>query len=374
MNISMATLFGFQNEIERKVKRIQGDFIVDAGNNIENGEPNPIENKLVTQFLDSFSVQSWKNQIQEIIPSSSKACVLKSNDEIEGVLVKTIPTNKLDQYLSGFTLRKSDINDTISWIAIGRDLADKLKLKLNDKLTVVFFVNNQNDTRPRARKLTVKYIFETGIDKIDQEIAFINPNILRPFTLPNYQYTQVEIWLKNDQETLSARRNILSILPAGDLRLNTLKEFNRVIFDWLAILETNVIIILVLMSLVAIATMSTTLLVLVIEKTSFVGLMRSMGARNQSIRMIFIYQSLIVSVAGLMIGNILAAIVIGLQNHFHWISLDQSVYFIKYVYMELSPWHYLWVNIGALMVIFLSLFIPSRYVSRINTIKAIQFK
>jgi len=374
MNISMATLFGFQNEIERKVKRIQGDFIIDAGNNIENGEPNPIENKLVNQFLDSFGAQPWKNQVKQIIPSTSKACVLKSQDEIEGVLVKTIPTNQIEEYLRGFTQEQSKIHDTVSWIAIGRDLASKLKLKLNDKLTVVFFLNDQNDTRPRARKLIVKNIFETGIDKIDQEIAFINPNILIPFTPPNFKFTQIEIWLNTNQESPKVRRSILSILPAGDLRLNTLEEFNRVIFDWLAILETNVAIILTLMSLVAIATMSTTLLVLVIEKTSFVGLMRSMGARNNSIRMVFIYQSLIVAVVGLLLGNLLAMIIIGLQNHFHWISLDQNVYFIKYVYMELSPWHYLLVNLGALVVIFFSLFIPSRYVSKINTIKAIQFK
>ncbi|MEY3964881.1 MAG: hypothetical protein RL263_49, partial [Bacteroidota bacterium] len=178
MNISMATLFGFQNEIERKVKRIQGDFIVDAGNNIENGEPNPIDNQLVSQFLDSLKTQPWRNQIEQIIPSTSKACVLKSKDEIEGVLVKTIPTNQLDQYLKGFTVSKSIITDTMPWIAVGSDLAKKLKLKLNDKLTVVFFVNDQNDTRPRARKLWVKRIYETGIDKIDQEIAFINPSIL----------------------------------------------------------------------------------------------------------------------------------------------------------------------------------------------------
>lgn len=374
MNISMATLFGFQNEIERKVKRIQGDFIVDAGNNIENGEPNPIDNQLVRQFLDSLKTQPWRNQIEQIIPSTSKACVLKSKDEIEGVLVKTIPTNQLDQYLKGFSLSKSIITDTMPWIAVGSDLAKKLKLKLNDKLTVVFFVNDQNDTRPRARKLWVKRIYETGIDKIDQEIAFINPSILDPFVDSNFKYTQIEIWLPPNQESFNARKNILSILPAGDLRLNTLQEFNRVIFDWLSILETNVIIILTLMALVAIATMSTTLLVLVIEKTSFVGLMRSMGARNTAIRMVFVYESLIIASGGLLIGNVISAIIIGLQNHYHWISLDQSVYFIKYVYMELSPLHLLGVNVGALIVIFLSLFIPSKYVSKINTIKAIQFK
>jgi|1048.fasta_scaffold04000_4 lipoprotein-releasing system permease protein len=374
MNISMATLFGFQNEIERKVKRIQGDFIIDAGNNIENGEPNPIENKWVNQFLDSIKTQPWRNQVHQIIPSTSKACVLKSQDEIEGVLVKTIPSHQLDQYLKGFTSESTVVSDTLPWIAIGSDLAKKLKLKLNNKLTVVFFVTDQNDTRPRARKLVVKCIFETGIDKIDQEIAFINPKMVDPFIDADFKFTQVEIWLKPNQESVQARKNILSILPAGDLRLNTLQEFNRVIFDWLAILETNVIIILTLMAMVAIATMSTTLLVLVIEKTSFVGLMRSMGARNNAIRMVFVYESLIIAVAGLLLGNCISAIIIALQNHYHWISLDQSVYFIKYVYMELSPWHYLWVNLGALIVIFLSLFVPSRYVSKINTIKAIQFK
>lgn len=370
----MATLFGFQNEIERKVKRIQGDFIVDAGNNIENGEPLPLNNQLVLQFLDSIENNAWKNGIQQIIPSTSKACVLKSNDEIEGVLVKSIPTNKLYKYLHGFTKSKSNINDSLPWISIGSDLANKLKLNVNDKLTVVFFVNNRNNTRPRARKLTVNCIFETGIDKIDQEIAFINPQLLEPFIDSNLRYTQIEIWTKPGIETSQIRKKLLGVLPAGDMRLNTLQEFNRVIFDWLAILETNVFIILILMALVAIATMSTTLLVLIIEKTSFVGLLRSMGARNSSIGLIFIYESLIIAISGLALGNLLSILIISLQNQFHWISLDQSVYFIKYVHMELKYWQLLTVNLGALTVIFSSLFIPSKYISGINTIRAIQFK
>ena len=370
----MSTLFGFQNEIERKVKRIQGDFIIDAGNNIENGEPLPIENKLVKQFTDSLENQSWNKEIQNVIPSTSKACVLKSNDEIEGVLVKTIPTNYLNQYLNGFLIKKAMVSDSIAWIVIGKDLSKKLQLNINDGITVVFFVSDESGTRPRARKLRVKGIFETGIDKIDQEIAFVNPTVLESFIDTNSQYTQIEIWLKPKQNQFSSRKKLLGILPAGDLRLNTLEEFNRVIFDWLAILETNVIIILSLMSLVAIATMSTTLLVLVIEKTNFVGLLRSMGAMNRSIRMIFVYQSVLIAVLGLILGNLFSVLIIYLQNTYHWISLDQSVYFIKFVYMELDLVNFFLVNLGALLVIFLSLFIPSRYVSRINTIKAIQFK
>jgi lipoprotein-releasing system permease protein len=156
--------------------------------------------------------------------------------------------------------------------------------------------------------------------------------------------------------------------------LNTLQEHNRLIFDWLSILNTNVLIILVLMALVAIFGMSTTLLILIIERTPLIGLLSAMGAKFGEIGKVFLSQAMGISLLGLVIGNVFAFVLIWGQNTFKWIHLNQEVYFIPYVKFEISTTEVILVDISAMLLIFLSLWLPARYIKKVDIIKAINFK
>lgn len=371
MLISIATLKGFQFEIEKKISAVQGDFVIDSGRNIESGEPYPLHDSEVVKVLNFSQLTG----VQRIIPSASKAVVLKSEEEIEGLIAKGVDTHFLEYFKHAYGLKKELKGNFTKGCWISETTASRLNVTLGQSITMVFFVEDDyGNKKPRARKLQILGIFKTGVDKIDGQFLLMDQEALNPFLPQNHSYTQIEIWLKPDAPAKSVRRELLASLPPGYLRLNSLKEYNRLIFDWLAILNTNVFIILSLMTLVAVITMGTTLLILIIEKTSTIGLFLALGAKWGEISRIFIYKSIWISLFGIFLGNLLTALIIWSQNTYHWISLNQEIYFIPYVVLKLNYWDWLKIDLGAVIVIAISMIIPSRFVRTIDIIKAIRFK
>lgn len=371
MLISIATLMGFKSEIQQKIRGVQGDFIVDSGRNIESGEPFPIEDKDVS-VIELFDTLS---EVESAIPSTSKACVIKSNEEIEGLLSKGLSRKYLQKFEKSYNVkRKSNVENNL-WCWISETTAKRLHIDTQDAITVVYFVKDEYGTsKPRARKLYVSGIFQTGIDKIDAQLMVVDIEMLKVFLPEGQTYTQIEIWKKPTADEKTLRRSLLERLPHGYVRLNTLQEYNRLIFDWLAILNTNVWIILVLMALVSITGMSTTILILIIERTNTVGLLLAMGATYQQVARLFRWQALFIATIGIVFGNLLALGIIWVQNTFELIQLNQEVYFIPSVKFQWSWWYVTAVNLVSLWVIAISLWIPSRYIKRVDLIKAIQFK
>ncbi len=382
MIIAIATLKGFKAEIRNKIHEIQGDFIIDSGKNVENGEPNPISNKDV----DGILKQLKSNSMLKVISTSAKACILKSDDELEGVLAKGIDPSMVDDYLHSFIKSKSPITET-NWCAISTTTAKRLHIGLNDEFTAVFFTSDSfGNNRPRARKLVVRIIYETGMEQIDANSVWLDQQITQRFMQFGFQYSSIEVWLnpknkgvllnKSDENELykKVKLDLNSTLPNPFLRVNSLEEYNRQIFDWLSILNTNVVIILTLMMLVSITSMGTTLLIFAIERTRFIGLLMSMGARTSQIQAIFVFLSSLIAIGGIVIGNIFALSIVYLFNKYQWIQLNEEIYFIKNVILHLDVYELILIDTASILLIFLSLFLPAQYIKKINLIKAITFK
>ena len=382
MIIAIATLKGFKAEIRNKIHEIQGDFILDSGKNVENGEPNPISNKDVEVILKKLK----SNSMLKVISTSAKACILKSDDELEGVLAKGIDPAMIEAYLNPFIRSKSPIVET-NWCAISNTTAKRLNIGLNDQFTAVFFTSDSfGNNRPRARKLVVRIIYETGMEQIDANSVWLDQQITQRFMQFGFQYSSIEVWLnpqnkgvllnKSDENELykKVKLDLNSTLPNPFLRVNSLEEYNRQIFDWLSILNTNVVIILTLMMLVSITSMGTTLLIFAIERTRFIGLLMSMGARTSQIQAIFVFLSSLIAIGGIVIGNIFALSIVYLFNKYQWIQLNEEIYFIKNVILHLDVYELILIDTASILLIFLSLFLPAQYIKKINLIKAITFK
>lgn len=370
MLLSIATLKGFKGEIERKINDLNGDFIIDSGLNTESGEPKTIPDSLFNRLYSIRDIDG----VKLAMPSTSKACIVKSNEELEGLIAKGIPLDNWQGYVGKYTI-KGSIREGKNWCLISKTTARRLQLDTGDRLIIVFFVLDENgNSRPRARKLNIDAIYETGVENIDGQTILINKDLLLQLQPKNAQFTQMEIWAKPGVDKSRLRAELFKHLPTGYVRLNTLKEHNRLIFDWLSILNTNVVIILFLMALVAIFGMSTTLLILIIERTSLIGLLSALGAKFKSISKVFLLQAMGIASLSLLIGNVVAFFLIWGQNTFKWIKLNQEVYFIPYVKFEISAIDLLLVDVGALILIFLSLWLPARYIKRVDVIKAISFK
>lgn len=370
MILAFATVRGFRDEIKHKISLVHGDFVLDAATNVENGDPQPFHDSLEKSILKLKSLKSIKN----IILSSSKASIIKSDEEIEGIIAKGIKSDDLKGYLGDFVL-KSELSENQFWAGISTVLAKRLNVKLGDDLKLVFFVQDSTgNTRPRARKLTITTIFETGIERVDASMVLLDQSVVKMMLPEGYGFTQAEIWVNENVSLKDVKKEIATNMNFQALRLNTAEEYNRQIFDWLSILDLNVIILLLLITVVAITATCTTLLILITEKTSFIGLMMTMGARNKSIQRIFIYQASMIAFFGLLLGNIMALSLCYFQNKFKFLTLNQEVYFIKYVAMKVNLSEVVLVNIGAFALIYLSLYLPARYIRKINPIKAIKFK
>ena len=349
---------------------VHGDLVVDAAANVENSEPIPLNDSL----LPNLQAIKKLNGVDRVLFSSSKASIVKSDEEIEGIIAKGIAIHQLKQYLGEFAI-KSEKPEDEHWVAISKTLAKRLNVDLNDNIRLVFFVQDSTgNTKPRARKLTVTTLFETGVDKVDANMVLLDESIVTRMMPENYSTTQLEIWVKSGNNIADVKKSIQSVIDIKSVRVNSAEEFNRQIFDWLSILDLNVIILLCLITVVAITATCTTLLILMTERTAFIGLMQSLGARYSDIQKIFIYQASIIAIAGILIGNIIAIGLCLLQNHFKWLTLNQEVYFIKYVAMKVNVLEVVTVDVFSLLLIYLSLYIPARYIKKIHPIIALKFK
>lgn len=370
MNISLATLKGFSDEIRQKIRDINGDFIIDSGENIEEGDPILIDNQTVASLNGLNKIVG----VDKVVQSSAKACILKSEDEMEGLIAKGVSHISITDVLKNFGTNPIPQNEK-NWCVISKTTSKRLNLAVGDEFTIVIF--KQTDTSqniPKARRLKVSSLFETGIDKIDQNTVFVEHAFLAQFLPQSKQFSNIEIWLKPNADKVKVRKKLLLSLPNSSVRLNSIEDYNRQIFDWLSILNTNIVVILTLMALVAITTMCTTLLILVIERTSFIGLMLAMGTKMKDLQKVFIYQAIIITSIGVVLGNLITLFIATGQNYFHWISLNQEIYFIKHVTLKVTLMQIFLVDVGAIILIFGCLFLPVRYVRKTNIIKAITFK
>lgn len=386
MIVTIATVTGFQNGIRDKVVKVHGNFIIDHAANVEGSEPLVIQSKSITKNLSIFP------GIERIAISSSKACIIKGEDEIDGVVSKGMNWDDFEYSMGDYVkhrinftpiINKSQISSgsevnpkkvqSGSWVYVSQSMADRMKLDTGQMVTLVYFIeDSMGNRRPRAARPLVAGIYETGIDQIDNHVVFVNRDLVQRYQKPSDGFTQIEIW-----ESSNKSIDFLSLnaqLPAGQLRISDSKQFHRQIYDWLAILNTNVWVIVILMALVSLIAMSTILLIIMVEKTSFIGVAQSMGASIASIQKVFIWQSGIIVIFGLIFGDLLAIGLCYFQQKTHFLTLNQEVYFVKYVMVHIDGTSIFLVNLGILLASILTAIVPVQWIKRMTPSKAIRFQ
>ena len=258
---------------------------------------------------------------------------------------------------------------------ISKKVADMLGLKLGDAFSM-FFVQDP----PRMRKFTIRGIYETSLEEFDKTYLFCDIDHIR--RLNGWQPDQVsgfEIFINNfdDLEEMTyVVRDAIGYKIAEDeeqLKVTNIRGRYPQIFDWLGFQDTNVIIILVLMILVAGFNMISGLLILILEKTNMIGVLKAMGSGNKLIRNVFLYQAAWLTAKGLFWGNIIGIGLALLQLKTEMISLDPASYYLKSVPVNLDPVHIILLNAGTMAAIILMLLIPSQLIARITPVKAIRY-
>ena len=369
MILSMAVIKGFKNEIRQKVRGFAGDIQIvkaDLNNSYEN-----------SSFVDSMNVVKTLmglRQVASITPYATKPGIIKANDEIEGVVLKGVDTSYNWDYIknalvSGTVPNLKDTAATDNPILISQHTASRLKLKTGDDLLMYFIQEPM-----RIRKFKIKGIFSLGVDEVDKTFVIGDLKLVRRLNdWNNGEIGGYEVRVKNFNAISVTADDIDERLPIL-LKSYTLFENYPTIFEWLNLLDVNTVVMLVLMTAVAVINMISALLIMILERTAMIGMLKAMGAGNWMIQKIFLYNAAYLIGGGLLLGNIFGLGLGYLQQSTHIFKLDQASYYMSFVPIKIEFTDVLLLNIGTLVTCLLVLIIPSMLVTRISPVKAIRFK
>lgn len=374
MILAVAILTGFKQQIREKVIGFGSHIqIVNYDSNFS------LETVPISEGQDFVSkIRSIKG-IDHVQVFATKAGIIKTEDEIQGVLLKGVGSD-FDWGYFASSIVDGDIfrvNDTArtNMVIISKKISDMLKLKTGDSFAMYFIQDP-----PRQRKFTVSGIYETNLEEFDKVYVFCDINHIK--SLNGWKDDQVsgfEIFIDDfdrlEEMTLAVSDAVGYKVIEGEEKfkvVNIRMKYPQ-IFDWLNFQDVNVIIIILLMIVVAGFNMISGLLILILEKTNMIGIMKALGSDDVTIRRIFLYQAAWLIGKGLFWGNIIGIGLALIQLKTGLVTLDPSSYYLKTVPVNFSILHILLLNAGTMAVIIFILLVPSKLISRITPVKAIRY-
>jgi len=398
MIIATALISGFQQTISQKVFGFWAHIIVTPYQAAESLDKFPV-NKNTALYLHPEQFTG----VEHVQSVALKAGIIHTKEDFEGIILKG---NGADFKKSPFTDyivkgKLFDLNEDKNneGILLSEITANRLQAEVGDKLIISFF---EDDAKIRKRSFKVSGIYNSGIEEFDKQYAWIDLAVIQDLNnwdkdevggfevfvgsqylfeskLKSYGKKLASIFL-SQEKAMALQRNPLDRIGEDlfyaidqDLYSQTIKEFKPDIFNWLSLQNTNEIVILLVMLLVAAVNMVTSLLILILERTRMIGVLKALGSSNLQLRNIFVWNGVFIIGLGLLIGNLTGISLCWIQDTFHVIKLPQDSYYIDYAPVKLEwPW-IIFLNIFTLLTGALFLLLPAMLVNRIQAIKAIRF-
>jgi lipoprotein-releasing system permease protein len=365
--LSIMVLGGFQKTVSSRVYGFTGHFQVQKFQMSTAYEEQPFS--LNAAFLTQVPSFPFVTKVQSY---AHKAALLKGAEEVEGVLVKGLGQDMdslgFAQYLvEGRMLHLPD-SGVSNEVLLSRVLANKLLIEVGDKVTL-YFVQQP----PRFRRVEVVGIYETYLENFDEKIVIGELQTIR--NLNGWTSDQVgglEIHV-DDPAKADSYAGLLEEKLDYDLKLSDSRERFLDIFDWLKLLDTNVVVFISLIGFVAVFNMGAILFLLIMERTQMIGLLKAMGAKNSQVRALFFWNGIHILGKGLLYGNAIALGLGGLQDYFHLVPLDPISYYMSYVPIDWNWPVFLLLNLGVAVLTAAVLWIPVGIISKVDPIKSIRF-
>jgi lipoprotein-releasing system permease protein len=372
MIVSVATGIGLQQKIREKVSAFNGHIII---SNYDNNQSEATLTPIVKnqKFYPKFNSVAGISHIQAI---ATKAGIIRTEKAFEGIIFKGVGTDyqwsNINEYLIAGRLPNlsSQLN---SEVVISQFLADRLQLKVGDAFNTFFIKENQNQL-PNSRRFKITGIFNSGFQEFDatyiigdirhiQRINKWTPNEIGAF----------EIFVNDFNDIQKVGEEVYEQTPSN-LDSKTIIEKYSYIFDWLQLFDFNIVVILGVMILVATINMVVALLVLILERTQMIGILKGLGANNWSVRKIFLYNAFYLILRGLFWGNCIGIGVLLIQKYFGVIQLNPENYYVNQAPVYFNLGYILALNLLTVGVCFLVLLIPSYLITKISPIKAIRYE
>ena len=368
MIASIAIVLGFKKEIRDKVVGFNGHISVYRMPNSE------FDDNLITLTPFIKDVLKEFPFITEYNVTASIPAILKTSDDFKGVYMRgLVGENAIDYVYKN--IEEGEVpdfqnEDNNLKIVVSRIAANQLKLEVGDKIDTYFITDDV-----RVRKLEIAGIFNSHFDQYDDVIVFGSmPLVAQLGNLKadtgTYLIIQTDNFDKIPEYTATIQELFNKSMAYGATdsfyRTDNVLNQGRGFFSWLSLLDTNVVVIIILMMIVGCVTLVSGMLIIILERKKFIGLMRALGANTAKIRTVFIYMAIRIAFIGIAIGDLLILIMLYFQDTYHFLQLDADSYYIDFVPVFLPPWIVVALNAGVLLVTYLVLVLPSRFVGKIS--------
>ncbi len=371
MIVSVATGIGLQQKIRQKVSAFNGHIIISNFNGNESDvstEPVSLHQKFYPKFKNIQGI----SHVQAV---ATKAGMIRTESAFEGIVYKGVGKDynwdNLNEYLIKGRIPnvESQLNNEI---IISQYLANRLNLKLGDSFNTFFMKEGENKL-PNSRRFKIVGIYNSGLQEFDsayiigdirhiQRINKWSPNEVGSFEVFVDDFTKIK---EKGEEVYSE--------TSSTLNSQTIVEKFSYIFDWLKLFDFNIVVILIIMIVVSTINMVVALLVLILERTHMIGILKSMGSNNWSVRKIFLYNAFYLIIRGLFWGNLIGIGLLLIQKYFGIIKLNPESYYVNVAPVDINLLYILLLNVGTVVICLLVLLIPSYIITKISPAKTIRF-
>jgi len=380
MILSIAIVMGFKGEITGKILHLDAHLrVTNAALGIDDNYAT-VNGREVREAISANS--DFAPKVESISLIADKSAILKTEEDFMGIIMRGVDEGYDFRYLKSKMI-EGDIpivSDTASsnQIIIGKTVADRLRLHAGDKVPTYFIDNNI-----KVRNLTVSGVFETDLEAFDGSYIVGGANVIQGVNGWNGDTgTQVAINMNDTRDLEGHAYELYSLLAENTVEhesknlffVTTTQQNNLPFFAWLQMLDMNVVIILTLMMIVAAFTLISAMLMIVLERIRVIGNFKAMGATNGSIRRIFIYMTGKLILKALIIGNIIGIGLALLQKYCHIVRLDPASYYMPYVPIHLSVTALVLLNVGIIIVSYLTLLGASHIISTIKPTATMRFE
>ncbi|UTN04776.1 FtsX-like permease family protein [Flavobacterium bizetiae] len=372
MIVSVATGIGLQQKIRDKVSAFNGQIIIsNFDNNNSEVTLTPISKN--QDFYPNFKSVPEVKHIQAI---ASKAGIIRTENAFEGIVFKGVggdyDWNNIKEYI--VEGKVPDFSKSLNEeVLISRLLADRLNLKVGDNFNT-FFIKEEQGKMPNSRRFKIAGIFNSGFQQFDA--TYIIGDIRHIQRINKWSPDQVgafEIFVK-DFDNIKTTGIQVYDQTSSTLDTKTIIEKYSYIFDWLQLFDFNIVVILGVMILVATINMVVALLVLILERTQMIGILKAMGANNWTVRKIFLYNAFYLIIRGLFWGNLIGIAILLIQQQFGVVQLNPENYYVNQAPVYLNWGYIALLNLLTITVCFVVLLIPSYIITKISPVKAIRFE
>lgn len=371
MLISVATGLGLKYKIRDKISAFSGNIVITHyDSNVTDVTLKPLE--LNQKFYPTFKEVEGVDKVQVY---ASKAGIIRTDTAFEGIVYKGVDSlydlKQIEEYLIEGRLPKFG-KQMGNEILLSEYLANRLQFSLGDKVTT-YFMKEWGNQLPNIRQFEIVGIYNSGLQQFDENVVLGDlKHVQRLNRWTENQVGGFELFVKDFDKIEEIGDQVYLELPST-IDSKTIIDKYEAIFNWIDMFDFNITIIIVIMISVASINMIVALLVLILERTQMIGILKALGANNWKIRKIFLYQAFYLIFKGLLYGNVIGLGLLYLQKYTGFIKLDPSAYYVREAPVLIRFSDVLLLNIGVIFIAMLVLLIPSYLITKISPVKAIRY-